>query len=97
MAVPFLNWLVDIMVGSSRSRRLIFSADLRGVNPAQTRRYYRTVSLPVSLEPRWDNSTEGEPLIAEGGLCSSPPPENVSDRGDITVGAHARDYGVHRR
>jgi len=24
MAVPFLNWLVDIMVGSSRSRRLIF-------------------------------------------------------------------------
>src|SRR5918997_5985074 len=71
IAVPFLNWLVDIMVGSSRSRRLIFSADPRGVNPAQTRRYYRTVSLPVSLEPRWDNSTEGEPLIAAGGGWSS--------------------------
>jgi len=56
------------MVGSSRSRRLIFSAVLRGVNPAQTPRYYRTVSLPVSLVPRWDNSTEGEALIAAGGL-----------------------------
>jgi hypothetical protein len=54
------------MVGSSRSRRLIFSADLRGENPAQTPRYYRTVSLPVSLVMRWDNSTEGEHLIAPG-------------------------------
>jgi hypothetical protein len=55
------------MVGSSRSRRLIFSAILRGVNPAQTPRYYRTVSLPVRLVPRWDNSTEGEALIAADG------------------------------
>src|SRR5829696_2301395 len=48
IAVPFLNWLVDIMLGSSPSRRLIFAALLRGVDPAQTPRYYRTVSLPVS-------------------------------------------------
>jgi hypothetical protein len=52
IAVPFLNWLVDIMLGSSPSRRLIFAAILRGVNPAQTPRYYRTVSLPVSPAPR---------------------------------------------
>src|SRR5215217_5910032 len=51
MAVPFLNWLVDIMLGSSPSRRLIFAALLRGVDPAQTPRYYRTVSLPVSPAP----------------------------------------------
>jgi hypothetical protein len=48
MAVPFLNWLVDIMLESSPSRRLIFAAILRGVNPAQMPRYYRTVSLRVS-------------------------------------------------
>jgi hypothetical protein len=54
IAVPFLNWLVDIMLGSSPSRRLIFAAILRGVNPAQTPRYYRTVSLPVSPAPRKD-------------------------------------------
>src|SRR5829696_1623937 len=54
IAVPFLNWLVDIMIGSSPSRRLIFAAILHGVNPAQTPRYYRTVSLPVSPAPRKD-------------------------------------------
>jgi hypothetical protein len=54
IAVPFLNWLVDIMLGSSPSRRLIFAAVLRGVNPAQTPRYYRTVSLAVSPAPRRD-------------------------------------------
>jgi hypothetical protein len=56
IAVPFLNWLVDIMLGSSPSRRLIFAAILRGVNPAQTPRYYRTVSLPVSPAPRRDRN-----------------------------------------
>src|SRR5918998_5632390 len=52
IAVPFLNWLVDIMLGSSPSRRLIFAGVLRGVNPAQTPRYYRTVSLRVSRRLR---------------------------------------------
>jgi hypothetical protein len=56
------------MLGSSHSRRQIFAAVLPGVNPVQTPRYYRTVSLPVSLVPRWDNSIEGDPLIAAGGL-----------------------------
>jgi hypothetical protein len=37
MAEPFLNWLVDIMLESSPSRRPIFAALLRGVNPAQMR------------------------------------------------------------
>jgi hypothetical protein len=48
MAEPFLNWLVDIMLESSPSRRPIFATILRGVNPAQTPGYYRTVSVPVS-------------------------------------------------
>src|SRR5215213_6639065 len=56
IAVPFLNWLVDIMLGNSPSRRLIFAAILRSVNPAQTPRYYRTVSLPVSPAPRGDGN-----------------------------------------
>jgi hypothetical protein len=48
MAEPFLNWLVDIMLESSPSRRPIFATILRGANPAQTPGYYRTVSVPVS-------------------------------------------------
>src|SRR5918911_5350393 len=47
MAEPFLNWLVDIMLENSPSRRPIFAMILRGANPAQTPGYYRTVSLPV--------------------------------------------------
>jgi hypothetical protein len=48
LAEPFLNWLVDIMLESSPSRRPIFATILRGANPAQTPGYYRTVSVPVS-------------------------------------------------
>jgi hypothetical protein len=48
MAEPFLNWLVDIMPENSPSRRPIFRAILRGVNPAQTPGYYRTVLVTVS-------------------------------------------------
>jgi hypothetical protein len=48
MAEPFLNWLVDIMLESSPSRRPIFATILRGANPAQTPGYYRTESVPVS-------------------------------------------------
>src|SRR5918999_4377073 len=44
--------------------------------------------------PRWDNSTEGEALIeadgARSGASVRAPVENVSDRGDITVGTHTR-------
>jgi hypothetical protein len=48
IAEPFLNWLVDMMLESSPSRRPTFATILRGVNPAQTPGYYRTVSPPVS-------------------------------------------------
>src|SRR5215212_11653614 len=64
IADPFLNWLVDIMLENSPSRRPIFAADLRGVNPSQTPGYYRTVSLPVS-HVRGHESGSGE----RGSVC----------------------------
>src|SRR5215218_3319289 len=97
IAVPFLNWLVDIMLGSSPSRRLIFAALLRGVHPAQTPRYYRTVSLPVS--PGTTQVLRRFFVPADGlrsGTVRSPL-EDVADSGDITVGAHTRDQGVNHR
>src|SRR5215212_2824182 len=100
MAEPFLNRLVDIMLESSPSRRPIFAAVLRGVNPAQTPGYYRTVSLPVSRVPRWDGSADGRLLAAAGGLWSGtpvPPIEDVADGGEIAVGSHASDHRIYRR
>jgi hypothetical protein len=44
--------LVDIMLESSPSRHPIFAVVPRGVNPAQTPGYYRTVSLRVSRKRR---------------------------------------------
>jgi len=69
MADPFLNWLVDIMLESSPSRRPIFATVLRGANPAQTPGYYRTVSLPVSnVQGRDSGSKDGdERLLARAG------------------------------
>src|SRR5215212_3412422 len=64
MAEPFLNWLVDIMLESSPSRRPIFATILRGVNPAQTPGYYRTVSPPVSHVRSRENT-----LIDRGQVC----------------------------
>src|SRR5829696_7321589 len=97
MAVPFLNWLVDIMLDSSPSRRPTFAAVPRGVNPAQTPRYYRTVSLPVSRTPHRDRSAEGKVLVPTGERRSGTPFENVADRGDIAIGSHAGDQRVHGR
>jgi len=71
MAVPFLNWLVDIMLGSSPSRRLIFAAVLRGVNPAQTPRYYRTVSLRVSRKPRLQASGFPRKVLDQKAMCTT--------------------------
>jgi hypothetical protein len=42
MALPFLNWLVDIMPDNSPSKRLVAATLLARHNPAQTPRYYRT-------------------------------------------------------
>src|SRR5215210_2892030 len=145
MAEPFLNWLVDIMLESSPSRRsadcgsgpsairagqlvsisagqhswptaevlmahrAIGSSLLRDVvNPAQTPRYYRTVSSPVSRTWRrqlsgcthQDFPGGGEPDDDRYTIVRKP--EGLDDslgqvpgRGDVAVGAHAGDYRIH--
>src|SRR5829696_4728691 len=66
MAEPFLNWFVDIMLESSPSRRPIFAAVLRGVDPAQTPGYYRTVSVPVSHVQRTETCSRDRESVRFG-------------------------------
>src|SRR5919107_3947045 len=98
-----LSWLTAEVL---MAHRAIGSGLLRNVvNPAQTPRYYRTVSSPVSS--RWRHQVSAFWLIADGVigtveeyarpslLRTNDSLDQVPDRGDVAVGAHAGDHGIY--